>query len=491
MSDDFKNPNSFIFKALAASRATDPLRLSAAIKRTSVLDTALQLKKPFAFMDDMNLSITDRILRDAATFSGRLNAEKSLLDKLVAKPPRYDIEKLIAPTFRSNTLSAVDIASLATDTSRLNNSITAAAKALSDVGKANSVDRIASLSSESRRHRSLIDEVFAGSLGTTARVNQWTMHLSKLDEVSAKSLFPKSPDLTSALSTLHEQTLASMRASGLRDQQRLSEYLGLNRSITSGLDATMSKMSAYAGVYDMFGIAASATSDAYRSLFGEWHTRPDLPDVFWRDGRARRRMYRDADVDPGLVEANLNVAVEVVVESGLAGGLRSESSATAVFSVGEVSMSVRTGHIASDAHKMVGTFELQMREFIARKLSEKSGENWFKERASSLVGRAKDIRKQALQRGEEGLPLIHYVDLGDLATIIKSKSNWADVFAEVFINQTDFDLDMQRLVAVRRPTMHFRPIDAVRLVELFIVIQRLSQQMRDDGAWSVLADFDQ
>ena len=47
---------------------------------------------------------------------------------------------------------------------------------------------------------------------------------------------------------------------------------------------------------------------------------------------------------------------------------------------------------------------------------------------------------------------------------------------------------MQKLVAARRTSMHIRPIDGLRLVELICVVQRLSRQMEDDGAWKTAAE---
>jgi hypothetical protein len=95
-----------------------------------------------------------------------------------------------------------------------------------------------------------------------------------------------------------------------------------------------------------------------------------------------------------------------------------------------------------------------------------------------------------MERGEAFAPLIEFVELGELASIILATKNWDEVFGDLFINRAEFDHDMQKLIAARRPTMHVRPIDGVRLVELICVVQRLSEQMADDGAWKLAADAD-
>ena len=132
-------------------------------------------------------------------------------------------------------------------------------------------------------------------------------------------------------------------------------------------------MSAFPGVTDMIGPQTSAWREAYQSLFGQWRTRPDLPENFWRDGRVRRRMYDAASVDPGLARADLAVAVEVVVESGLASGVRSDTETVAVIGFGDASMTIRSRGTRHDAYRVLERFEEELRAYITRKLSEKCG----------------------------------------------------------------------------------------------------------------------
>lgn len=114
----------------------------------------------------------------------------------------------------------------------------------------------------------------------------------------------------------------------------------------------------------------------------------------------------------------------------------------------------------------------------------------FKLRASNLIGKVKEIRKAAMARGEAFAPLVHFTELGELSGIVQSTKNWDDVFGDVFVEKSGFDHDMQKLIAVRRPTMHMRRIDGVRLVEAICVVQRLSEQMAGDGAWKLAAESD-
>jgi hypothetical protein len=276
----------------------------------------------------------------------------------------------------------------------------------------------------------------------------------------------------------------------ISDQAKLSTILGINAQIDAEFHSTRFKMSALASIEQIFDTRSTLQQEAYQSLFGEWRSRPDLPENFWKETRVRKRMYREAEVDPGLIVATPGEALEIMIESGLTAGVRSDADATAVVNIGHMSMIVRSSSTSRDAFGTLERFEKELRAYIQRKLEAQFGADWFKIRASNLVGKAKDIRRAAMQRGEQLRPLIEFVDLGDLSQIVKSAKNWEEIFGDTFINLSEFDHDMQKLIAIRRPTMHMRPIDAVQLVEMFCVMRRLLQKMGDDGAWKLAAESD-
>lgn len=372
--------------------------------------------------------------------------------------------------------------------------ISEAQKALSDFGKpyGGLAKAVSAIEEQHRGFQKSLVASLGGSIGDVARMNQWASAFSGIEFPDIKKLYPTLPNVASEIARLHESMAKSLAGSVAVDRQQVSAMLGLSQGISAGLDATRFKMSAFAGVTDMLGTHTRAWDEAYRSLFGEWRTRPDLPGSYWRDRRTRRRMYDAAEVDPGLAGLNLGVAVEVVVESGLASGARSEANAVAVISFGDVSMTIRSRGTRNDAYKVLERFEEELRTYITRKLSDKFGAEWFKERIDgNVAGDAKRIRKQALERGETSMPLINYTELGHLSSIVLGTKNWDEVFGDIFVHRGEFDIDMQKLIAARRPTMHIRPIDGVRLVEMICVVQRLSRQMEDDGAWKVAAESEQ
>jgi len=373
----------------------------------------------------------------------------------------------------------------------LASAISEARKTLTDYGESYGglAKAISAFEQQNRVFQKSLVASLGGSIGDIARVSQWASTLARIEPPEIAKLYPKLPNVAAEVARIHDTVLKSLTRPIGADQARIRAMLGLTHEFSPILETTQFKMSAFAAVTDMLGTQTPAWDEAYRSLFGQWHTRPDLPESYWRDARVRRRMYEAAEVDPGLAGAGLTVAVEVVVESGLASGARSEANAIAVIKLGDVSMTIRSTGTRSGAYKVLERFEEELRAYITRKLSGKFGPDWFRRRVDgNVTGAAKRIRKQALERGEDPIPLINYTELGHLASIIGGRKNWDEVFGDVFINAAEFDLDMQKLIAARRPTMHIRPIDGVRLVELICVVQRLSKQMENDGAWKLAAE---
>lgn len=331
-------------------------------------------------------------------------------------------------------------------------------------------------------------ESLAGPFGDIAKTSQWVSTLGRIDVPDITKLL--GGGLGAAVDDMRGAIVKNFIGSATLDQAKMSAMLGLTARFEADFAATQFKMSALAGIGEAFDQRSHFRLDAYHSLFGEWRTRVDLPENFWRDGRVRKRMYREAEVDEGLIIAEPGMALEIMIESGLTAGFRSEANAVAVVTLGEVSMTIRSSGTSKDAYALIGRFEQELRVYVERKLEERFGLDWFKLRASNLIGKAKDIRKAAMARGEAFAPLVNFTELGELSGIIQSTRNWDEAFGDVFVEKTEFDHDMQKLIAVRRPTMHMRRIDGVRLVEVICVIQRLSEQMANDGAWKLAAESD-
>ncbi|PBC14720.1 hypothetical protein [Mesorhizobium loti] len=260
-------------------------------------------------------------------------------------------------------------------------------------------------------------------------------------------------------------------------------------TLSAGLQTTRLKLSALAGAGDVLGFAARSSFTAYEELFGNWHTRSDLPNRFWSDPEMRQRHYREAKVDPGLIETTSTGAIEVVIESGFAAGASEAGRSVALLDVAGLSVQIRSANPRNDAFSAIGFFERALRSFISKKMEAVGGPQWFKQRVGGEIrNKARDLRAAAMANGERDEALLSYLDLGDLMAIVLRADNWNQAFGYVFPNEQRLRLDLQALIATRRPTMHTRDVDAVRLVELICIISRLSQFMTGDGEWKRIAD---
>ena len=275
------------------------------------------------------------------------------------------------------------------------------------------------------------------------------------------------------------------------DQLGLASAAWYDPTIGLPFDATRFKLSALAGAADLLGFQARTSASAYEGLFGQWHTRPDLPPRFWRDPELRARRYREAEVDDGLIEATPAAAIDIVVGSGFVSGRQDIDASTALVQVGGLEMRIRSRNVRADTYALITTFEEQLRTFVASKMQEIAGTQWLKQRAGGdLLLKAKRNREAALSAARNESSLIAYLDLGDLLQIMTRNNNWNDVFGPIFPNRERFQFDMQALIAVRRPTMHARSLDAVRLTEMICVVRRLSSWIEGDGAWRLTAEQD-
>lgn len=319
-----------------------------------------------------------------------------------------------------------------------------------------------------------------GDLSDVARTNQWASILGRASPVQMDALFGGSA--LAEVDRLKHTVLGYVGGVTEADRTQMSLALGLDHLVSGHLEATRLKLSALAGSVDVLGFQAATTESAYQQVFGEWHTRPDLPARFWRDPKMRRRMYDEAEVDEGLAEATPAAAIEITVESGLVAGVSHGSDAVLLFDIGGVSMQVRSSDPQVDSFRALIFFELQLRRFIAMKMAAAAGPQWLKQRVDGAVlGKAKQNRAAALSNGEPEAELLEYIDLGDLAGILLRKDNWDQVFGHVFPNRQRLEFDLQAVIATRRPTMHARKVDGVRLVELLCVMSRLTQLMARDG----------
>lgn len=253
----------------------------------------------------------------------------------------------------------------------------------------------------------------------------------------------------------------------------------------AGLESTFLKLSLFASATDVFGPDASGSTSAFTALMGGYRSRLDLEPSFWRDTEKRTRVYRDADVDGGLIDADNAMTLEILVESGVVEGrVGRRGSIVAVVEAGPVRMHITARQTRLGAYRAIDAFEISLRAFVAAKLEEAHGPLWFKQRVpGDVANRAKDRKREAMRSGEAPVHPIHFVDLGDLIHILLRKDNWAESFEAVFQRGDWLRVDLERLTAIRRPVMHARMVDGVQLCEMVLTIRKLTGWMEKDGNW--------
>jgi hypothetical protein len=274
----------------------------------------------------------------------------------------------------------------------------------------------------------------------------------------------------------------------------IGESAGISATLRrlAGLETTATKMSLFAGAIDILGPGAGASQAAYQGLMGNYSSTEMLERRYWHNPLERERYYRDQQVDDGLIDGNNAATVETLIESGVVEGrLTRAGTMTAVIEAGPIKLRIIASRTKSSAFIAITDFEIALRAFVSAKLKVVAGPNWFKERVpGDVIGRAKNRRREALRAGEVHLPLIHYTDLGDLIGVILRKDNWSELFEAVFGHAEWLRVDLERLNAHRRPTMHARPIEPVQLCEIVFTIRRLSNWIERDGVWDMGWDED-
>lgn len=82
-------------------------------------------------------------------------------------------------------------------------------------------------------------------------------------------------------------------------------------------------------------------------------------------------------------------------------------------------------------------------------------------------------REQARDKGRNLLPLIHYSDFGDLAQAITGRSNWKNVFQDIFQHKEFVVAAFLRLQPIRNDLAHSRPLRQGDVLDLMAEGSRL------------------
>ncbi|MEH6755947.1 MAG: hypothetical protein V7676_00380 [Parasphingorhabdus sp.] len=318
---------------------------------------------------------------------------------------------------------------------------------------------------------------------------QWKRELLGFDTSIIHEVARQQSGIAKALAGITDNLSATTKALEF-GMPNLSAHVEAAIASFSSLNLTNQRFAALAGITDTYGLG-SLHRQTFETLLGQWHTAFDLPKNYWRDFDYRRELYREAEVDEGLIEADPETTIELAISSGAIVGEIIEEGHYIVGKTASGILTLTTSNLATDIFELVGTIETALRRLIVRKLNAHAGHKWFKQRVPGALNiKAKDTRQRALKAGEPLTPLIEFLTLGELMEIVLKSNNWDEVFEPIFRNRDWFKRDIEVIGVARNPNAHYRANDGLRLTEAMIVWQRLSSYIEDDGQWAVDADAD-
>ena len=322
------------------------------------------------------------------------------------------------------------------------------------------------------------------------RSSHWQLELGGLNSSILGAIARQQSELQNALSRISDSGAAAAKVLALA-QPNLRVDLQTAIGGLGSLDMTNKRFAALAGITDVYGIG-TLHRQTTETLLGRWHTDLKLPKAYWRDFEYRRSLYREAEVDEGLIEADLETTIEMSIATGAIVGEIVEEGCYIIGETASGLLKLTTSNLALDIFKLVGTIETSLRSLIANKLDVIAGQKWFTQRVpGNLVAKARETRQKALKAGEPQAPLIEFLTLGELMEVVLRTDNWENVFEPIFRNRDWFKRDIEVIGVARNSNAHYRANDSLRLTEAMIVWQRLSSYIKDDGQWRADAQVDE
>ena len=319
---------------------------------------------------------------------------------------------------------------------------------------------------------------------------RWQHQFIGLDSSTLAAISGQQTELQKALFGISGNASAMAKALQLA-QPNLKASVATAAGGVASLDLTSMRFAALAGITDLYGIGDLHRQTA-KALLGKWHTDLTLPDEYWRNPEYRRALYREAEVDEGLIDADLATTVEISITSGAIVGEIIEAGRYVLGETATGLLTLTTANLASDIFELIGMIEKSLRDLISNKLQAVFGPKWFIQRVpGAVVQLAKVARQRALKSGEPQSPLIDFLTLGQLTEVVLRTDNWDNVFEPIFRNRDWFKRDVEVIGVARNPNAHYRANDSLRLTEALIVWKRLSSYIQDDGQWLVNADADE
>lgn len=216
----------------------------------------------------------------------------------------------------------------------------------------------------------------------------------------------------------------------------------------------------------------SATFGAsLRDVLGDWRDVPPPSIERMLDPSSRSAFYAErgfaselTDFSPPAFEAGLRIA-----------GLRRTDPEPSEADDEADADAVR----ARDAFECLREFEIEMRAFIVRVMTEAFGDGWLRRRLpQGMLENWKAKRDAAIAIGQAEAPLIEYADFSEYYQIIERKDNWREVFAVLFRRPEDIRESLLRLSPIRVATMHARIVTQEDQMLMLVETRRVLKVIR-------------
>jgi hypothetical protein len=216
-------------------------------------------------------------------------------------------------------------------------------------------------------------------------------------------------------------------------------------------------------------------TSALRSTIGDWRDAITWPPDMLANPGARLELYAGLGLDRRLTDFSGAAFDEIALRVGLKNPSTTDQDQPEDV---EEAAFVRTNR----AHDRLQRFEVKLRRFIDRKMTDVFGKDWIKHKVpGEVVQDWHRKRDKALSTGEQEMPLINYADFTDYMRIIERRDNWDSVFKGAFRRIESVKESFQRLYPIRLCTMHARFVSHDDELYLLIETMRILKAIGGDN----------
>lgn len=228
---------------------------------------------------------------------------------------------------------------------------------------------------------------------------------------------------------------------------------------------------------------ADNATEELRRLLGDWRDAPTWLEFPAEIEEPRSERYSEIGFDPALTDFPEAAFHRITVEAGV----RPRSQHPVELLDHPVKRREGEDH-ADTQQKMlpydwISSFEIKIRNFIVRRLSQHYGTSWHHQcLPSGMLDSWRDRKEAAERRGLPTRPIIEYADFTDYEKIICKSENWKKGFQKVFMRRESLQESLYRLYPARLDTMHSRAISQGDLLLIYVEVKRIDSAIEASDA---------